>query len=203
MDTRDLAGRLWGVSLLRGLAALALGAWVLASPPSSAGMLMRAVAAFWVADGLIVFGGSMVAASLLLNRVFLLLRAAAGVVTALVLLGLPLSEAFGPYRPGQMLLLLFVIPAVMLAIGLQVLGAVFDMLVCFEVRRRVAGEWSLALSSALSIVFGVFLVGVILAPPPALGRGVGTVGVVGGLAVIVGALRFKPARDPSLSALSR
>jgi len=66
----------------------------------------------------------------------------------------------------------------------------------------VAGEWSLALSSALSILFGVLLVGVILAAPPVLGRGLGTIGVLGGLAVIVGALRFKPSRDPSLSALS-
>ena len=201
MDPRDLAGRLWCLSLLRGLAAITLGAWVLAVPPSSPGMLIRAVAVYWVVDGLVVFGGSLAAASLMFNRVFLVLRALAGIITALVLLGLPLSEAFGPYRPGQLMLVLFVVPAVVLAIGLQVLGAVFDVLVCLEVRRRIAGEWSLAVSSALSIVFGLFLVGVILAPPAVLGRGVGTVGLLGGLAVIVGAVRLKPARDPSLSAL--
>jgi len=201
VETRELAGRLWCLSLLRGLAALVLGAWVLAMPPSSPGMLMRAVAVYWVADGLVVFAGGLTAASLMFSRVFLALRALAGIVTALVLLWLPLSEAFGPYRPGQMMLLLFVVPAVVVAVGLQVLGAVFDLMICLDVRRRIPGEWSLALSSALSIVFGVFLLSVILAPPAVLGRGVGTVGVLGGLAVIVGALRLRPTRDPSLSAL--
>jgi uncharacterized membrane protein HdeD (DUF308 family) len=135
------------------------------------------------------------------NRMLLLLRAVAGLITAVVLLALPLSEAFGPYRAGQILLLLFVVPAVILAIGLQVLGAVVDLLVCLEVRRRIPGEWSIGLSATLSIVFGLFLVGAILTPPAVLGRGVGAVGVVGGLAVIVGALRLRPTGDPSLSAL--
>jgi uncharacterized membrane protein HdeD (DUF308 family) len=201
VDPREFASRLWLFSLLRGLAALTLGAWTLAMPPASPGMLMRAVAVYWVVDGLIVFCGSLAAAAVMFNRVFLLLRALAGIITALVLLGLPLEEAFGPYRPGQMMLLLFVVPAVVLAIGLQVLGAVFDLLVCLEVRRRIPGEWSVGLSAVLSIVFGVFLVGVILAPPPVLGRGVGTVGVIGGLAVIVGALRLRPARDASVPAI--
>jgi uncharacterized membrane protein HdeD (DUF308 family) len=200
VDTR-LAGKLWPLSLLRGVAALVLGAWVLAVPPSSPGMLMRAVAVFWVVDGLAVFGGSLAASTLMVSRVFLILRALAGIVTAIVLLGLPLSEAFGPYKPGQMVLLLFVVPAVVISIGFQVLAAVFDLMVSLEVRRHIPGEWTLALASALSIVFGVLLVGVILAPPTVLGRGVGAVGVIGGLAIVLGALRLRPARDPSLSAL--
>jgi len=200
VDTR-LAGKLWPLSLLRGVAALALGAWVLTVPPSSPGMLMRAVAAFWVVDGLAVFVGSLTATTLMFNRVFLILRALAGIVTAAVLLGLPLSEAFGPYKPGQMALLLFVVPVLVVSIGFQVLAAVFDLMVSLEVRRYIPGEWTVALASALSIAFGVLLVGVLLARPTVLGRGVGAVGVIGGLAVVLGALRLRPARDPSLSAL--
>ena len=200
VDTR-LAAKLWPLSLVRGVAALALGAWVLAAPPSSPAMQMRAVAAFWVVDGLAVFGGSLATATLMLNRVFLILRALAGIVTAIVLLALPLSEAFGPYKPGQMLLLLFVVPSVVVSIGFQVLAAVFDLMVSLEVRRHIPGEWTLPLASALSIVFGLLLIGVIVAQPPVLGRGVGALGVIGGLAIILGALRLRPAGDPSLSAL--
>jgi len=200
MHDRELAVKLRALGLLRGLAALSLGAWVLAMPPSSVGMLTRAVAVYWVVDGLTVFGGS-VSVPLSFNRFFLGLRGMAGVVTAVVLLVLPLAEAFGPYRPGQLLLLIVVVPAVVLAVGLQVLAAVHDLLVCFEVRRRIAGEWSVGLSAALSMVFGVLLVGAMLAPPAVLGRGVGAVGVAGGLAVIIGSLRLRPERDPSLSAL--
>ena len=201
MDTR-LAGKLWPLSLLRGVAALVLGAWMLAAPPSSPGLLVRAVAAYWVVDGLAVFVGSLAAATLALSRVFLMLRALAGIVTAIVLLALPLAEAFGPYKPGQMALLLFVVPSVVISIGFQVLAAVFDLMVSLEVRRHIPGEWTLALASALSIVFGVLLVSVILIQPLVLGRGVGTLGVAGGIAIIVGALRLRPARDPSLTALS-
>lgn len=75
----------------------------------------------------------------------LFLRALAGIITALVLLGLPLASAFGPWQPGQLILLLFV--------------------------------------------------------PAVLGRGIGAVGALGGLAVIVGALRLRPTGDHSLSAL--
>ena len=196
----ELGAKIWWVSLARGVAALVLGACVLALPPASAGELTRAVAVYWIVDGLVVFGGSL-SASLMFNRMLLVLRALAGLVTALVLLALPLSAAFGPYRPGQMLLLFLVVPAVVIAIGLQVVGGVVDLLVCLEVRRHIPGEWSVGLSAALSIVFGVFLVGAIVAPPAVLGRGVGAVGIVGGLAVIVGALRLRPTRDPSLSAL--
>jgi uncharacterized membrane protein HdeD (DUF308 family) len=201
VSTADLAGRLWPVSLVRGLAALLLGMWVLASPPPSAGLLMRAVALFWIVDGVAVFGGSLAVASLMVNRLLLMLRGLAGIVTAVVMLALPLVDAFGPYKPGQLTLLLFVIPAVIIAIGLQVLGAVFDLFVCLEVRRLIPGEWTHSLSAAMSIVFGALLVAVILVQPPVLGRGVGAVGLVGGLAVVVGALRLRPSRDPSLSAL--
>src|SRR5258705_2511051 len=102
MQDRELTAKIWGLSLARGLAALALGAWVLAAPPSSAGMLTRAVAIFWVVDGLVVFGGSLTA-SLMFNRMLLLLRAVAGLSTAVGLLALPLSEAFAPYPAAQIL----------------------------------------------------------------------------------------------------
>jgi uncharacterized membrane protein HdeD (DUF308 family) len=200
-EGRALAGKLWGFSLVRGLAAMAVGAWVLAYPPASAGEMTRVIALYWALDGLLVFAGSLKAVSLTVNRVFLLLRSVGGCLTALVLLVLPLNDAFGPYRPGQLMLLLFVVPAVIFAIGMQIVAAVFDLLMSSQVRRRIPGEWSLGLSALISIVFGVLLIGVIMAPPAVLGRGLGAVGIVGGLAVVIGALRLRPAGDPSLSAL--
>lgn len=195
----ELAAKLWWRSLLRGIAAAALGAYVLALPPPSAAGLARAVAVYWVVDGLIVLWASLVATRLALNRTLLLLRSAAGVVMALAILGLPLSAAFGRYQPGQLLLLLWVVPLLLLAVGLQILAAIFDMAVWFEVRRHIAGEWSLGLSALLSILFGAILVAVVVIPPPIIGRGLAVVGIAGGIAVVAGALRLRPALDPARS----
>jgi uncharacterized membrane protein HdeD (DUF308 family) len=198
----QLAGTLWLVSLLRGVAALALGGYVLAVPPTSPGGLARAVAVYWVVEGLIVLGGSLSTPGLSLSRMRLLLRSVA-VVMALAMVALPLQRVFGPWEPGQIMLLLLVLPLVLVAIGFQILAAIFDIVVSVAVRRHIAGEWSLGLAAAISIVFGVALVVAIFAPPAVLGRGVGVVGIAGGLAVIAGAVRLRPSAAPSLPAMPR
>jgi uncharacterized membrane protein HdeD (DUF308 family) len=199
----ELAARLWPISLFRGLAAIGLAAWVLTVPPATQAGLLRAVAAFWLVDGLIMLVGGLGTARLALNRMFILLRSLAGIIGAVILFALPLNVVFGGWEPGQFVLLLIVVPLVIGAIGLQILAVIFDVLICFEVRRRIPGEWSLALASALSILFDFGLVIMLLVPPPVLGRGVGAAGIIGGIAIIMGALRLRPSRDTSLPAFPR
>jgi uncharacterized membrane protein HdeD (DUF308 family) len=199
----ELASKLWWPSLLRGIAAVALGMWVLALPPATAAELTHAIAAYWVIDAVLILVAGLSAATLALRRFFLILRAAAGIITALVILGLPLSSVFGAYEPGQFMLLVVVLPLVVCAIVLQVLAAIFDLLMCLEVRRHLPGEWSLALSAVLSLLFGLGLLTILLVPPPVLGRGLGSIAVLGGVGVIAGALRLRPTRDPSLPVFHR
>jgi uncharacterized membrane protein HdeD (DUF308 family) len=201
--TSALAATVRRVSLLRGLAAVALGGYLLMVPPTSWGALARTVAVYWAVEGLIILWGSLSAPILSLNRTLLLLRSVAGIVTSLVTVGLPLQAAFGGWQPGQLMLLILVLPLVLLAIALQILAAIFDIVMSMAVRRHIPGEWSLALSAVISIVFGVALVAVILAPPAVLGRGIGAVGIVGGFAVIAGAVRLRPAAHSSLRAMPR
>ena len=53
MPVRELAGKLWRIGAVRGVAALALGAYVLSQPVTSPVAIARASAAYWTVDGLI------------------------------------------------------------------------------------------------------------------------------------------------------
>lgn len=205
-EVYELAAKLWWLGLLRGLAALALGAYVLARAPMSPAMIARAVAVYWILDGLAVLWASVVAVRLAMNRTSLIARTVAGIAAAFTILGLPLREVFGPWQPGQFLMLLSTVGLALTAIGLQViLAATFDVMVGLEVRRRVPGEWSLLLAATLSIVLGALIgAALVFAPAIVLGRGLGVVSIAGALAVAAAAVRLRLACGrPSLPAVTR
>jgi uncharacterized membrane protein HdeD (DUF308 family) len=199
---RELAAKLWPLVLVRGLMALALGAYALMVPPMSPAALARPVAVYWIVDGLLVLRGSRLAV-IAVNRALIALRSIAGLVTAAVILGLPLGDVFGPWRPGQLLLFLLVVPFVILAIALQIGAGIFDTAVWLEVRRRISGAWPVGLGAILSIVLGLLLVATSVVPIGVLGRTLGVVGLVGGLAMVAGAIRLRPPSPASLRAVPR
>jgi uncharacterized membrane protein HdeD (DUF308 family) len=192
LKARDLAEKLWRISLLRGLVALALGAYVFSRPIGSPATIARVVAVYWIVDGLVALWASLFAATLAANRVFLVVRGISGIGAALLLLVLPLGEIFGPWQPGQIMLLILTMAPALAAISLQiVMTAAIDLLIGLEVRRRIPGEWSLALGAVLSIAFSALVVAGFFGPPTVLWRLLGVVGLVGGLSLVVGAFRLK------------
>jgi uncharacterized membrane protein HdeD (DUF308 family) len=193
LKPRDLAAKLWRVSLLRGLVALGLGAYVVSRPITSSSTLAHVVAVYWIVDGLVALWASLFAAALATNRVFLVIRGVAGIGAALLLFVLPLDEIFGPWRPGQIMLLILTMAPALTAISLQiVMTAAIDLLIGLEVRRRIPGEWSLLLGAALSIVLSALVAAAFFAPPTVLWRLLGAVGLVGGLSLVAGAFRLRP-----------
>jgi uncharacterized membrane protein HdeD (DUF308 family) len=191
----DLAGKLWRASLLRGLVALALGAYVLSRPIGSPAGLVQIVSVYWICDGLVALWASRFAATLKHTRALLVVRGVAGLVTGVLLLGLPLDQIFGPWRPGQLLLFLLTMVPALTAIGLQVvMAATIDLLIGLEVRRRIPGEWSLALGAVLSIVLGGLASAGFLVIPTVTGRLLGVVCVGGGLGLVAGSIRLRATR---------
>jgi uncharacterized membrane protein HdeD (DUF308 family) len=191
----DLAGKLWRASLLRGLVALALGAYVLSRPIVSPAGLVRIVSVYWICDGLVALWASRFAATLKHNRALLVVRGVAGLVTGGILLGLPLDEIFGPWRPGQLMLFLLTMVPALTAIGLQiVMAATIDLLIGLEVRRRIPGEWSVALGAVVSIVLGGLASAGFLAIPAVTGRLLGVACVGGGLGLVAGSIWLRATR---------
>jgi uncharacterized membrane protein HdeD (DUF308 family) len=191
----DLAGKLWRASLLRGLLALVLGAYVLSRPIDSPAGLVRIVSVYWICDGLVALWASRFAATLKHNRVLLVVRGVAGLVTGALLLGLPLDQIFGPWRPGQIMLLILTMVPALTAIGLQILmAATIDLLIGLEVRRRIPGEWSVALGAVVSIVLGGLASVGFLAIPAVTGRLLGVVCLAGGLGLVAGSIWLRATR---------
>jgi len=191
----DLAGKLWPVSFLRGVAALALGVYVLARSISAPATLAQIVALYWIFEGLVALWSSRFAATLATTKVLLLIRAAGGIGAALILLALPLGEIGGAWRPGQFMFFLLTVTPTFAVIGLQIiLAATIDLLIGLEVRRRVPGEWSVALGAAVSIALGALVAAAFLGLPVSPGLLIGLVGVVGGCGLIAGASRLRRAR---------
>lgn len=165
----DLAAKVRGMSLLRGLVVLAFGMYLLARPVSSLPALAQVVAVYWIFDGLIALLASRFAATLVIIRAFLLVRAGGGIGAAAILLGLPL-----------------------VAIGLQIVMATIELLLGLEVWRRIPGEWSITLAAALSIALsGLVAAGVFGLPA---GWPLGLVSVAGGLGLISGTVQLRLAR---------
>ncbi len=186
----QLAGQLRPLILLRGLAALVLGACgFLVAIPSPA-VLVRGIAIYWLLDGLCALWAAFSAKMLASRKTRLILRGGVGVVAAVVTAALPLLEVYGHWQPGQLIVLLFTVGFVLALIALQIVSAaLIDVPVGLEVRRHIAGEWSVLLAGVLSIVLST-LAGIGFAGLPVnLAPGLGVIGVVGGCALIAGALR--------------
>jgi uncharacterized membrane protein HdeD (DUF308 family) len=191
----DLAGKLWRASLVRGLVALALGAYVLSRPIGSPAGLVRIVSVYWICEGLLALWASRFAVTLRHNRARLVTRGVVGIVTGAILLGLPLDEIFGPWRPGQVMLFLLTMVPALTAIVLQiVMAATIDLLIGLEVRRRIPGEWSVALGAVVSIVLGGLASVGFLAIPAVTGRLLGVVCLAGGLGLVAGSIWLRATR---------
>jgi len=90
-----------------------------------------------------------------------------------------------------MLLILTVAPA-LATVSLQiVMTTAIDRLLGLEVRRRIPGEWSLLLGAALSIVLSLLVAAPFFGPVLLPWRLLGTVGLFGGLSLVVGAFRLR------------
>jgi uncharacterized membrane protein HdeD (DUF308 family) len=194
---RELAGKVWRVGVIRGIIALAVGGYVMSQSAASLAVIARACGAYWIVDGLIALWAAAFAATLTLSRLLVLLRGGIAIAAGLTLFALPLGMVFGPWQPGQVVLLMIIAGVMLAVIGAQMLVAVLDVMLCLEVRRRIPGEWSCAIGAALSAGFAVIAAATLAAPAPLLSRALGIMAVIGGLGVLVTAARLRGGPEPS------
>lgn len=137
----DSLSRNWWAVLLRGLAGVLLGIITFIAPAISLTALVLVFGAYAFADGVLAIATSIRSRGT--DRWWvMLIEGVIGVAAGLVTLIWPGITAFT---------LLFIIAAWALITG------IFEIVAAVRLRKVMKGEWMLALSGVLSIVFGVLL----------------------------------------------
>jgi uncharacterized membrane protein HdeD (DUF308 family) len=160
--------RNWWALVLRGLAAILFGVLAFAWPGITLFVLVLFFGAYMLVDGIFAIVAAVRAAGEEDRWWLLLVQGILGVLAGLVAI----------FWPGlTALALLYFIAAWAIVTGIM------EIVAAIRLRREIEGEWALALSGALSVLFGVLLV--VLPAPAGL---LSLVWLVGAYAVATGVL---------------
>jgi uncharacterized membrane protein HdeD (DUF308 family) len=169
--------RYWWVVAVRGVAAVLFGLLAVIWPGITVTVLVLLFGAYALVDGILalataVFGGRSAEG----RRPWLALEGVAGVLTGVITF----------LWPGiTTLVLLWLIAAWVLVTG------VLEVVAAVRLRREMQGEWLLALSGVLSVVFGILLIVWPTAGAVTVVWLIGIYAVVFGLALIALSLRLR------------
>jgi uncharacterized membrane protein HdeD (DUF308 family) len=160
--------RNWWALVLRGLAAILFGILAFAWPGITLFVLVLFFGAYMLVDGIFAIVAAVRAAGEEDRWWLLLIQGTLGVLAGLVAI----------FWPGlTALALLYFIAAWAIVTGIM------EIVAAIRLRREIEGEWALALSGALSVLFGVLLV--VLPAPAGL---LSLVWLIGAYAVATGVL---------------
>ena len=134
--------RNWWLPLLRGVAAILFGIAALIWPGLTIAMLVMLFGAYALVDGVFGVVDSIRYRDRIAHWGWWLAEGILGIVVGLMTLFMPGTTAF--------VLLMFIA-------GWAVAGGVMRIVAAIQLRKRIEGEWLLALSGALSILFGILL----------------------------------------------
>jgi len=161
-----ILAKYWWLVLLRGIVAIIFGVLSFVWPGITLLTLILFYGAFALADGVLALAGAIMGGNVG-SRWWLALVGIAGIAAGLVTFFMPGVTA---------LVLLWFIATWAIVLGIcQIIGAI-------RLRKEIDNEWSIGLSGALSVLFGIVL---LVAP----GAGaVGLIWVIGAYAVVFGIL---------------
>lgn len=156
----------WWLLLLRGIAAIIFGILAFVWPGITLLTMVLFWGAFMLIDGVLALGHAIMGNDKG-SRWWLALVGVAGIAAGILTFALP---------GAALVVLLAFIAAWAIVLGVfQIIGAI-------RLRKEIDNEWSLGLSGALSVLFGIIL---LVAP----GAGaVGLIWVIGGYAIVFGIL---------------
>ncbi|EPX78233.1 HdeD family acid-resistance protein [Litoreibacter arenae] len=141
----DYLQRSWWIFLLRGVAAIVLGIMAFAWPALTLAVLVTLFGAYVFADG--IFGLiDAIRYRDRLKRIWpLVLESTLGIVVGVLTL----------FWPGVTALVLLMFIA-----AWAVVGGLLRIVLAFQIRKEITGEWILILGGVMSILFGGLLVAV-------------------------------------------
>jgi uncharacterized membrane protein HdeD (DUF308 family) len=166
------AASLWWLVLLRGIAALILGIFLLSSPGMTTVVLVTFVGAFWLVDGIFSLVGMFID------------RSAWGLKLALGILGI-LAGIYVLRHPlwASILVVYFVV----ILLGIQ--GLIMGIL---HLINGFRGEgWGAVLLGVLYVIFGLVLLANVWVAALSLPIVLGILGIIGGIILIVVSFRVR------------
>jgi uncharacterized membrane protein HdeD (DUF308 family) len=162
----------WRALVLRGIAAIILGAIAFMMPGITLGALVILFGAYTLVDGIIAVVGAWRASRAHDRWGALVLEGIAGIVAAAITMVWPAVTAFA---------------LVMLIGAWALVTGIFEIVAAVRLRRYISGEWLLALSGFASVMFGLFVMLFPLAGAVAIAFAIGIYSVIfGGLLIGLG-----------------
>jgi len=172
---RDVLARYWWLILLRGIAAIIFGVLGFAFPGVALATLVLVFGAFTLVDGVLALAHAIMGGNVG-SRWWLALTGVLGVLVGLLTFAAPGLVAG---------LLLIYIASWAIVLGVfQIIGAI-------RLRKEIDNEWSIGLSGALSVLFGVVLLINLAAGAIALIWLIATYAVVFGILLVMAAFKLK------------
>jgi len=176
-----LLAKNWWSLVLRGVAAILLGLISFVWPVITLGALVLLFGAYSLVDGIVSIAGALRASQAHDRWGALLIEGLAGIVAAIVTTAWPAITAIA---------LVYVIAAWSLVTGVAALVA------AVRLRKYIAGEWLLALSGILSVLFGIFIMIFPLAGALVLALWVGAYALVFGALLVALGFRLRSWAQP-------
>jgi uncharacterized membrane protein HdeD (DUF308 family) len=162
----------WWALVLRGIAAIILGAIAFMMPGITLGALVILFGAYALVDGMVAVAGAWRASRAHDRWGALVLEGIAGIVAAAITMVWPAVTAFA---------------LVMLIGAWALVTGIFEIVAAVRLRRYISGEWLLALSGFASVMFGLFVMLFPLAGAVAIAFAIGIYSVIfGGLLIGLG-----------------
>jgi uncharacterized membrane protein HdeD (DUF308 family) len=173
----ETLARYWWVAAVRGVAAVLFGLLAVIWPEITVTALVLLFGAYAFVDGVLALGSAIFGdRSAMGRRPWLVLEGVVGVLTGIITF----------VWPGvTTLVLLWLIAAWLLVTG------VLEFVAAVRLRREIQGEWLLAISGVLSVVFGLMLVIWPTTGAVAVVWLIGVYALVFGVAMIALALRLR------------
>lgn len=169
----------WMIILLRGAIAALFGVYILIFPTRTLAVLAQLAAVVFLVEGIVRIVGVLIGRRAG-NRIYNLILGILGVVTGLVVLGLPV---FGIGLTS------FLINFAIIAIGLQSLLSGLQLF--FSAGGRKRGNGLYRMGGLAVVIFGLVLLSVpFLGMSPVLARLLGVVALVYGLILVYGGLQL-------------
>lgn len=137
--------RNWWILLLRGVAAILFGISAFVWPGLTLSVLVILLGAYLLFDGVIGTIDAIRYREDKDNWVFWLLDGIIGIIAGGLML----------FLPGASALVLLILIA-----SWAIVGGVLRIIVAFQLRKKIDGEWLMAASGVLSILFGILLIAV-------------------------------------------